>query len=303
MGSSTWHDPIRFNMGKKMKISLIKPNSVNVDPWVPEFRSLGINVLVNNIDSDCDFIICASHSQVGLLKNAHYRYPKTPIINYNWDLYGWIWKNPGTYDWRSYGEMLFKSTEIWCPSNEVIKRTEEFFKLGYKCKVIKTFARFFNYDGDITDNRYVLNPMRPYIFDKNYGWLKKACQELDIPLKESNHSLTEKEFQKTIAQCSFLCTEYHEASTGGLTLLEGYRLSKPVIVSDSEYMGARDYFGDRAIYFDDNNYHNFKFTLNKVWNNTPVLNIEECRAFTDTIPSVKEMVMQMANRLWEIKNK
>ena len=142
--------------------------------------------------------------------------------------------------------------------------------------------------------------MRPYPYDKNYGWLKRACNELKIPLVEPNHKLSEPEFQKVIAECSFLCTEYHEASTGGLTLLEGHRLGKPVVISDSKYMGARDYFGDRAIYFNDNSYEDFKKTIKGVWENTPVLDREECIKLADTIPSVDGLVDKMISRLNEL---
>jgi hypothetical protein len=285
-----------------MKISLIKPTSVNVDPWVDEFINNGVTVLVNSCSEDCDFIICASHSQLPGLHQVHSRFPNIPMINYNWDLYGWVDVNSTTgYNWKYYGEMLAKSVEIWTPSEEVNLRTQEFFNLGRKCKVIKTFARFFDYNGEIKDGRYIYQPMRYYTADKNFGWLKRACSELNIPLYESLHKLTEPDFQKVIAECSFMVTEYNEASTGGLTLLEGYRLGKPVVVSDSRYMGARDYFNDRAIYFNDSSYTDFKETIMKTWENTPILDRSDCVEFTNRY-SVTNMVAEMFSRLKELKN-
>jgi glycosyltransferase involved in cell wall biosynthesis len=279
-----------------MKISIVKPNSPNLDPWIPEFQRQGIDVLVNEINSDCNFLIGSTISQYNKIKQFHDQYPNIPMINYNWDMYEWIWKQPRTYNWKGYGELLKKSIEVWCPSEEVILRAEEFFGCGSNHKVIKTFARLFEYSGEVVDKRYIYQAMRNYELDKNYGWLRRACSELNIPLVESHHKLSESEFQKTIAECSFLVCDYHEASTGGLTLIEGYKLGKPVVVSNSKYMGARDYFGDRAIYFNDNSYIDFKNVINEIWNNTPKLSVTECREFTDQY-TVDKMVSKMIERL------
>ncbi len=283
-----------------MKISIIKPVSVNVDPWIDEFRNQDCQVVVNNLEADCDFLIGASHSQLNNINAQSAKFPKIPIVNYNWDLYGWVdVSSHAGYNWKGYGDLLARSAEIWCPSEEVILRTEEFFGLGKKCHVIKTFARFFEYK-EIKDLGYVYQTMRHYTKDKNFGWTKKACRELSIPFYESNHSLSEAAFQKVVASCRLMCNEYYEASTGGLTLLEGYRLGKPVIISNSPYMGAKDYFGDRAIYFDHNDYENFKKILKHTWENAPKLNVDECRAFTDQY-SLREMVSQMVGRLKILK--
>ena len=279
-----------------MKISLIKPSSMNINPWVDEFERQGVEVLDGIITPDCDFLIGASHSQTHRIKAMHEMYPDIPMINYNWDMYEWIWKNSLGYDWPGYGELLKKSIEVWCPSEEVILRAEEFFNCGHNHKVIKTFARLFDYDSEVRDGRYIYQPMRDYELDKNYGWLRKACSELNIPLIETHHKLSERDFQKMIAECSFLVCDYHEASTGGLTLIEGYRLGKPVIVSDSKYMGARDYFGDRAIYFNDNSYEDFKQTIKETWEDTPVLDINECVEFTNQY-TLDKMIKSMIDRL------
>jgi len=284
-----------------MRISLIKPDSVNINPWVAEFEKLGVEVIVNTCTNDCDFLIGASHSQLPRIKKMNEFYPHVPMINYNWDFYGWVdMKSSGGYNWPGYGELLKKSLEIWTPSEEVNIRTEEFLGLGHKCKIIKTFARLFDYKGEIKDGRYIYQAMRHYNNDKNIGWLKKACSELNIPLYESLHKLSEIDFQKVIAECSFLVTEYHEASTGGLTLIEAHRLGKPVIVSDSKYMGARDYFGERAIYFNDDSYDDFKNTIKQTWDNTPKLDINDCIEFTNQY-KLDNMVSQMYNRLLELK--
>ena len=216
---------------------------------------------------------------------------------YLWDIYKTIWEPPIKYDWPKHIQYLKNAAEVWCPSNEVILRATEEGVAKEKCHLLKTWARFFEYEGEIIDKRYIYNPLRAYPNDKNFGWLKRACAELNIPLYESRNQLPESEFQKTIAECSFMCCEYHEASTGGLTLIEGYRLGKPVVVSDSPYMGARDYLGDKAIYFNDNSYEDFKATIQTTWENTPVLDVKTCREHADTIPTLEAMVEQMIERL------
>lgn len=285
-----------------MKICLITPISQNVEPWIPIFEQKGVQVLHNTVTSDCDFIVCTGQAYIQLLENFHKTYPHIPLINYTWDFYKTVWERPNGYDWHKYREYLHKCVELWCPSQEVVLRLSEEGIDTSKCKIIKTWARFFDYDGPVIDKRYILQPLRPYLSDKNSGWLRQACNELDIRLFESNHKLTEEQFQKMIACCSFICCEYHEASTGGLTLLEGYRLGKPVVVSDSPYMGARDYFGDKAIYFNDKSYEEFKNTIKEVWENTPILVRKECEQFTDThIPSLESMIESMLERLQILK--
>ena len=150
---------------------------------IPEFRRQGIDVLVNEINSDCNFLIGSTVSQYNKIKQFHDQYPNIPMINYNWDMYEWIWKQPRNYNWEGYGELLKKSVEVWCPSNEVILRAEEFFGCGSNHRVIKTFARLFEYNSEVVDKRYIYQPMRNYELDKNYGWLRKACSELNIPLR------------------------------------------------------------------------------------------------------------------------
>jgi glycosyltransferase involved in cell wall biosynthesis len=284
-----------------MKISFVLPPDEFSHKIADEFQSFGVEVIKNHCTEDCDFLIGLSHSQLPKIKSINENNPQVPMINYNWDFYGWVdMQSNAGYNWPGYGELLKKSLEIWTPSEEVNLRTEEFLGLGHKCRIIKSYARLFDYDGEVKDGRYVYQAMRYYHKDKNIGWLKRACSELEIPLYESLHGLSEQDFHKVIAECSFLVTEYHEASTGGLTLIEAHRLGKPVMVSDSKYMGARDYFGDRAIYFNDNSYEDFKKTLKETWDNTPKLDRDECIEFTNQY-KLNNMVTEMYNRLLELK--
>lgn len=286
-----------------MKICIVKPNSVNLDPWVPELERRGHEVFVNNMNGgDVDFLIGASVSVQSRIWALHKQFPKVPMINYNWDVYEWVWTHPRgrSYNWKMYGDLLRASLEVWCPSESVVLRNIDWYDIPReKSFILKTFVRLFDYD-NVTDEGFVLNPLRQ-IPDRNHGWFEKACEELNLPYKSSNHQLSEEDFKKVVASCSFMVCPWYEASTGGLTLIEGYALGKPVLVSESPYMGARDYFGDRAFYFKEGDYENFKARIKELWDDTPTLDREDCKQFVQQY-TIESMIDKMEARLLELKN-
>ena len=286
-----------------MKISLLTPESGNVKEWGPEFEKRGYQVLINDATEDCDFIVCASISQVRRLEHFH-----IPMINYNWDFYQWVFRKSCGFEWELYGEYLKKSLEVWVPSDAVSKRTNEFYPgIKDKCVTIKTYGLFFDTE-DIKNDGYIYNPIRDaYQLDPNYGMIDKVCSELDIPLFDRKSygaygsGLPLDEYRKKIAHCSFIVCELNEMSTGGLSLLEAYRLGKPILISDSSYEGAYDYFGDRAYYFRDGDYEDFKRKVNDLWKNTPELDKEECKKYVDGNFSVDVMMDYMSSRLEHLR--
>jgi len=282
-----------------MKICLITPPSQNVEPYIEIFERKGVQVQKNSASSDCDFIVGTGQAYIGLWEYYHKYFPDIPMVNLTLDLYKTVWTapNPHNYDWQKYKDFLNKSVELWCLSDEVVLRMEEEGIDPKTCKVMKIWARFFDYGGEIVDNRYILKTIRPYKYDKNYGWLERACSELDIPLKQPNHQASEEEYQKLLAECSFMCCDYHETSTGGLGLMEGYNLGKLSVISDSPYQGAKDYLGDNAIYFDDNNYEDFKRVIKETWENTPTTDLKKCQAFCKAHPSIEDNVDFMIDRM------
>jgi len=285
-----------------MRITIVTPPSQNIEPYIPVFESKGVKVDHNSIHPKTDFIIMTTQAWVQIVDNFHNTFPHIPIISLTLDFYKTVWTapNPHGYNWKLYKHYLNKSKELWCISNEVILRMKEEGIDANKCKLMKLWARFFDYKEKVADKGYILSPLRPYKWDKNYGWLEKACQELNIPLFLSNHKLSEEEFRKTIADCSFMCCDMHEASTGGLTLLEGLNLGKVSVVSDSPYMGASDYLGNLAIYFNDNSYENFKETIKTTWENRPVLDPNEYKAHCSNHPTIEDNVDFMIQRMRSI---
>ncbi|HBZ40000.1 MAG TPA: hypothetical protein DEO59_16560 [Balneola sp.] len=286
-----------------MKIALALPDPPNflydLNPYI-----LGDvdnhTILVDKISDDCDFLIGWSVTQMDKIEKLHKQCPNVPMINYNWDIYKWVWTTPrdGEYDFKRYGELLKKSIEVWCPSESVVKRNKEYFNIK-KNHIIKTSAQFFEAKGQVRDRHYALNAMRD-MPDKTLHWFKKACEALDIPYQETNKRLSWEAYKEVVQNCSFVVCPMYEASTGGLTLLEAYRLGKPVLMSNSYYQGGQDYFGDKAEYFQYDSYSNFKAKLKDMWENPRKVNIEDAIIFTDQYTPEK-MAESVLNRLKELK--
>ena len=212
----------------------------------------------------------------------------------------WTNPRPGEYDYRRYGELLAKAREVWVPSVCTGRRTEQWYGLKNWRVILSAcpwwdwpeepcpndclngFLEGEDYDGNpivneyggvkcmtcngrgkikgVRDEGYALCCLRE-IPDPWWGMFERCCEELGIPYEMPKHEKTYEEYQDLVAGCRFLCAPLFELSTGGLSLLEGYRLGKPVLLSDSEWNGGRDYFGDRAKYFMHGDETNFKYML------------------------------------------
>lgn len=234
---------------------------------VPYLEKLGATVLINTCYEDFDFIIGGSVGVSSEISRASNILPNIKLINYVWDLYPWV-VNSNMYDFKSYSEVLNRSVEIWCPSKEVLIRAEELYGLGNKCHIIKSYAEFYEDENNIiSNNNFIYHPVRPYN-DPNLGILDTVCSELQYDLFRGGnvHKLSYDEYKEKVLTCSFLVTEYHEASTGGLSLLEGYYHGKDILLSDSTYQGGQDYFGDRAYYFKDGDINDLKDKIIMLWN-------------------------------------
>jgi|TARA_R100001530_G_scaffold127734_1_gene97063 hypothetical protein len=280
-----------------MRISFIIPQNNFLKDLVPYLNDLGHIILWNDVTPQTDVMIVWSNSQLNLAKRLHDQCPDVPVVNYCWDVYEWTRTNPRGYDWDAYGQFMHEGIETWTPSESVNRRLIEYYNLK-SYYIIKTFARFFEPPVKVEDKRFIINVMRSQP-DRNLGMFEKAVAELGIPSFTPNHGWSEAEFQEKLSTCSFLVCPYYEASTGGLTLLEAYNLGKPVLVSNSPYMGARDYFGDKAEYFDYAYIADLKKQLRKMWNFPRKLDKIKCREFCNQFtPQV--MAKAIHNRLKEI---
>lgn len=197
-------------------------------------------------------------------------FPSVPVVHYNWDLYpfqvndrtdprtdrtGRARPTPQATRWLEYVEELKSAAEVLCPSTGVVRRTEEFTgRSGRVCKCNVFLwepplnrARVWN---PMRDGEYVMDVMREYTGEPMVGAVAEVCREIGVDCLAKEHKLSWSEFQAAVCGASLLVSAYTEASTGGLTLLEGYALGKDVLLSDSPFQGGGEYFGKRATYFD-----------------------------------------------------
>lgn len=275
-------------------------------PAWEHLRSLGHEVWVEHPGSEAvpgrpDALISMGVTIMDETFAALERFPGVPLYAYNWDVYKWVWDNPrpGEYDYKRYGELLARAKEIWVPSACTGRRTEQWYGLQ-NWHVILSACPWWEYD-DVRDEGYALCTLR-HIPDPWDTKFEEACEELSIPYLRTDHNLPYEEYQKAVAHCRFLVSHYYEASTGGLTLLEGYYHGKPCLLSDSEWHGGRDYMGGRALYFRFGDEADFKRQLlamhqyhHPSLTKPPVR--EECRRWITENFSDIRMVNQMLARI------
>jgi len=201
---------------------------------------------------------------------------KAPLFVYEWDCYPWTYPNKlpslknkiqgyPVFPKSKYSKILNRAQVIFCPSNSVKKRIDEIFQLGNKCRIVEPF--FEQIDGGTTsEGGYIYHPVRKYR-DPQLGWLERFSKIYNIPIFRPEHGLTQEEYKSTVLNASLILTEYTEASTGGLTLLEGFARGKKILFCDSIYVGANDYFPQSVDRFEKGSFEDFSSKILKVLNN------------------------------------
>lgn len=267
---------------------------INGAPWLdelkPELEKLGHEF----VEDDPDVIIGWSVTQMDRIWRAFSRFPAAKLVNYNWDVYGWVWERPrkGEYNYKLYGALLKNSDEVWCPSQCTVERMKQWF--GKDGLVIKTFIPL--YEHETKDENYALCSLRE-IPDQNLGWFEKACEELKIPyVSNRHHTYTWEEWKRIVANCSFIVAPYYELSTGGLDIIQGYYLGKPGLLSDSSWNGGWDYLGHRAFSFKHDSYEDFKVQLKKLWETRPKVE-KDHKEFVKENYSIEVMAKKISERL------
>lgn len=216
---------------------------------------------------DTDFILVMQMGKYQELVQIKRLNPQIPMYTYVWDCYEWIWKYPRGYDWHAYGEVIKESDHVFVPSEGQRLRLLQHWGIPFsKSSTVKAYAQFFDHPTKRGD--YVCNPLRD-IPDKQNGWIEQICKELNIPYQHGGRAAgarakTWEEYKDFIANARFIICPWYEASTGGMSLLEGYKLGKPVLICDSLYMGARDYFCDLAHYYNPD-YKSMKEAVERVY--------------------------------------
>lgn len=194
-------------------------------------------------------------------------FPEAHLFCYNWDCYEWVWTRPrkeempgtpGFLDYKRYGELLKMAKEVWVPSACTGRRTTQWWGLK-NWHVVKTAIPIWHHP-NVRDDGYVLCCLRE-IPDPWWGMFERCCTELGIPFRSTRHECSEVDYRDAIAGCRFICAPLYELSTGGLSLIEAHWHGKPVLLSDSEWNGGRDYLGNRALYFKHGDEADFKAKL------------------------------------------
>ncbi len=277
------------------KLSIPAANRTIPD-WQP-LKDLGHNVAVEHpsrIRNPPDVIISMGVTVMEETFEAIRKFPSALLFCYNWDTYEWVWTNPreGEYDYKEYGTLLIQADEVWVPSNCTGKRTTQWWGIT-TWRMIKSSCPYWEHD-NIRDDGYALCCLRE-IPDKHWGMFEKCCKELGIPYRMTKHECTYKTYQNGVAGCRFIVAPLYELSTGGLSLMEAYYHGKPVLINDSKWNGAKDYFGDRAAYFDGTE-NGLKMML-QLWHNNPPTVSPDHKEYITTNFSDQQMCLDMLERI------
>lgn len=216
-----------------------------------ELTKLGLEVETKD-PSDCDVTLCGTIWQSERVKEAG-----LPYVHYCWDLYPWqiegrsieCWKS---YLWGPYLTQLRDAAAIVVPGKSTAERVKEY--VGRESTVVHAPVKPWPAPS-LSREKGVVDVMRKYP-DPNRHAVRDACRRLGVPWLETGAGLSWEFFQHVVSHASVLASVYFEASTGGLTLLEGYALGKPVILCNSPYSGTAEYFPDgtpntRKVQWDD----------------------------------------------------
>lgn len=221
--------------------------------------------------NEAQAIYCGSISVMSQAINFKLNTNK-PLITYCWDYYKWAHEGATNFNWKQYAEFLKLSDLIIVPSSSQQLRLKEL--LGLDSVVVKTGIK--TYEHEVSDMGFILDPVR-YYPEENRTWAEEVANELGIPIVHSEHQFTLEEFRDLVASCTFMTCAFREASTGGLTLMEGLNLGKPSLVSNSPYMGARDYLEDLGYYFQYDDKEDLKKQMLKLWTEKPKVDIIKAR--------------------------
>lgn len=222
---------------------------------------------LTRLPENADVIFCASIVKMNeaLAVKSH---TQKPLVVYCWDYY--LWAHEGKHhdgsNWKAYATFLQNADLVIVPSSSQQLRLKEL--LGIDSVVVRTGIK--TYEEPVEDGGYILDPVR-YYPEENRDWAERAAKELGIPIVHSEHQFTEENFRKLVACCTFMTCAYREASTGGLTLMEGLALGKPSLVSNSPYMGAKDYLGNLGEYFQYDDFKDLKKKMLKMWKQRRVI--------------------------------
>lgn len=171
------------------------------------------------------------------------------LVCYCWDLYPWQLSSVGedgrptvrASQFKEYAEVLKAADLVICPSYKAAVRVRD--TTGRSVRVVP--SPVFGWEPPpgvvVGHGQYVYDVMRPYEGDRFKDAARTACRLLGVRYEGGGSRVPWDTFRTLVAQAGCLVSAVEEASTGGLTLLEGYRLGKPVVVPVMGRNGAENY--------------------------------------------------------------
>lgn len=263
-------------------------------------RELGHDVQVTDrieeITETPDVIIAMGVGVVNQAAWAFQRFPNVFAALYHWDRYSWTITRPrkGEYDYNRYGELVSMADIVFVPSECTGIQAGQWWGIE-NWHVVRSCAPTWEYSGGF-DNGYALCTLRE-LPDACWGLFEKCCEEIGIPYKMTARDIPRSEYESDVANCRFIVSHLEEMSTGGLSCLEAYYHGKPVLMTDSQWHGGKDYFKSRAVYFKHGDEADFKDKLWSMWSNPPRLNKADCRRWIDENFTDEIMVRQILERI------
>jgi glycosyltransferase involved in cell wall biosynthesis len=250
-----------------------------------------------------DAIFCGSVAKMHKAMTARNESGK-PLVVYCWDYY--LWAHEGrrregnAWHWPTYAKFMQGADLVLVPSRGQALRLKEL--LNIDAVVVKTGIKRWDeyYDLDVKDSDFILDPLRYYDADENHKWADLAAEKLSIPIIHSEHQYGDEEFGRLIASCSFMTSCVQEASTGALTLAEGLWLGKTSLVSNSPFMGARDYLGDFGHYFQYDDFDDLVLKMKHMWDERPIVNKVRAREWMDRELTFDTMAKNIYENIYRI---
>lgn len=247
---------------------------------------------------EAEVIFCGSISMMSQAQTAKSNSSK-PLVNYCWDYYKWAHEGKAFQgNWMAYAGFLKHSDLVFVPSASQKLRLKEL--LSVDSVVVKSGAPTFEHE--VTDGNFILDPVR-YYPEENRTWAEDAARLLGIPIIHSEHQYSLEQFRKLVASCTFMTSCFREASTGGLSLIEGLWLGKQSLVSDSPYMGAVDYVGEYGVYFKHDDFNDLVAKMKMMWENRVRIDVTQAREYIMESCSYESMARNIFKHICELLNK
>lgn len=229
------------------------------------------------LDSTCQVALCGSFETAWTFAvevNRHRQHFPLKVAYFCWDLYRVNMEGTragmdadAKRMWADYARALDAADLVLVPTEAARRQVRRWVAKPPILTVPPACDPWWK-GAPIREGKHVLDVMRPYD-DWGQGKVRAACEALGLPCVESRGELSFEQFQQAVIDAKVLACAYDEASTGGLTLLEGYALGKRVVGNSSTFNGVRDVFGPLALFFRPFDEEDLRRAIKTAWDASP----------------------------------